>query len=156
MVGGALRPTQMRWTRKALVGVVTIFVAAGALASYRAFYPISDVRTLVAALPVRAGTAIRVDAATSGRGPVSIRVELVQGDRSATLVLDRVRSRRWAFWDFRRVPHATQAVVSGATLAGFRSGKAVVRSTLVGSRAWLRQPPPVVDEVAVELDVVTR
>jgi hypothetical protein len=142
----------MRWVRGVIVSILALLATSGGLASYRAYYPISRVALRVSSAPIRAGTIIRVDTASSGRGPVEIRVELIQGTQHATLVLERVGSRRWAFWDFRSVSHTTRAVVSAATLERFTGGEAVVRATARGAPAWLRQPPPITDEVTVEVE----
>jgi hypothetical protein len=157
-LGTSLRRTEGRSEVNRLIRVGTlsglaVFLAVGIVASYRAYYPISSVRILLAEPLLRPGGGIRVDTVTSGRGPVSIRVELVQGERTATVVLDRVASKRWAFWDFRAVRHTTYAVVSRMLLGQFTAGQAVVRATVVGMPAWLRQPPSVVQEVAVEVQV---
>jgi hypothetical protein len=131
--------------------LVVVLLATGVVASYRAYDPVSSVRILLPEATIRPGGGIRVDTVTSGRGPVSIQVDLLQGTRNATIVIDRVSSRRWAFWDFRSVRHSTYAVVPGSLLERFDAGQAVVRATVVGAPAWLRQPPPVVEEAKAEL-----
>ena len=54
---------------------------------------------------------IQVDTISSGRGPVEIRVELLQGLQRATVALDRVGSRRWAFGIRVAVHHRTQVAL---------------------------------------------
>jgi hypothetical protein len=140
-----------RFFRNGVLGALAILLAVSIVAGYRAYAPISSVEIRLAEPALHDGGGIRVDTVSSGRGPVSIRVELIQGTRSATVVVDRVASRRWAFWDFRSVQHSTYAVVSRSLLERFTAGKAVVRATVVGAPAWLRRPRPVVQEVTVAL-----
>jgi len=140
-----------RLIRVPIVTCLAVFIAFGAVASYRAYYPVSSVRIVLAEPTIRGGTGIRVDTVTSGRGPVSIQLDLVQGSRSETVAIDRVSSKRWAFWDFRLVRHSTWAVVSGRLLERFTAGPAVVRATVVGAPAWLRQPPPVVAQASANV-----
>jgi hypothetical protein len=121
------------------------------MASYRAYYPVSSVTILLPEATIRPGVGVRVDTVSSGRGPVAVQVELIQGTRNATVAIDRVSSRSWAFWDFRWVRHSTYSVVTSSLLEQFTAGPAVVRATVVGAPAWLRQPPPVVQEAPAQL-----
>ncbi len=143
-----------RLLRVLTLSLLAAFLAVGIVASYRAYYPVSSVRILLPEAIIRVGSRFRVDTVSSGRGPVSIEVELVQGTRKATIVIDRVSSRPWAFWDLRLARHSTYAVVDESLLTRFAAGPAVVRATAVGAPAWLRQPPPVVQDVAVELQAM--
>jgi hypothetical protein len=140
----------MRWVRRVIAATVAMLAVSGAIASYRAYYPISSVK-LRAEPGLRPGSIIRVDTASSGRGPVEIRVELLQGGQRTTVALDRVGSRNWALWDSRWVHHHTEVAVTRETLQHVVAGRAVVRATATGTRAWLREPPPVTDEMTVEV-----
>ena len=140
-----------RLGRVALLSSLAVFLAVGAVASLRAYQPVYGVMIELGQAALQAGSPIRVDTVTSGRGPVSIRVEIVQGSHVETVAIDHIASRRWAFWDFRLVRRSTQATASPALLGRFEPGPVVVRATVVGARAWLRQPPPVVEEVATRL-----
>lgn len=140
----------MRWVRRAVVIAIVVLVTSGVTASYRAYYPISGVKIL-ADVRLQPGSTIQVDTISSGWGPVEIRVELLQGGQRATVALDRVGSRRWAFWDSRWVHHHTQVALRQDVLQHLAAGSAVVRVTAAGTRAWLRQPPPVVEETTVEI-----
>ncbi|HXK10245.1 MAG TPA: hypothetical protein VMT70_11415 [Vicinamibacteria bacterium] len=136
-----------RLARVALVSGVAVFLAVGALASYRAYQPVYSVTIRIGVVALEPGADIRVETVTSGRGPVTIRVEIVQGSHAETVAIDHVASRQWAFWDFRLVRRATHARASRALLSRFEAGPVVVRATVQGARAWLRQPPAVVEDV---------
>jgi len=141
----------VRLLRLPIVTGLALFLAIGVMASYRAYYPVSSVRIVVAEPTLRPGSGIQVDTVCSGRGPVTIRVDLVQGDRVETAAIDRVSSRGWPFWDIRVVKHSTYAVVSGALLQRLDAGPAIIRATVEGAPAWLRQPPAVVREVSAQV-----
>ncbi len=141
-----------RLLRVGILSCLALLAAVGTVAGYRAYQPVAGVTILLAEPVVRAGGGIRVDTLSSGRGPVSIRIELVQGDRSSTVALDRVTARRRPLWDLRTTRHSTYAVVSRNLLERFTPGRAVVRATVVGPRSWLRQPPPVVQEASAEIE----
>ena len=140
-----------RLARVVLLSGLAVFLAVGALASYRAYQPVFGVSIRVDPPALEAGAAVRVETVTSGRGPVTIRVEVVQGSHAETVAIDHVASRRWAFWDLRLVRRATRASLSRALLARLEPGPVVVRATVQGAPAWLRQPPAVVEEVAAQV-----
>jgi hypothetical protein len=129
-----------------------LLFAAGAVASFRAYYPVRQVSVKMSERVLRAGTQLQVDTRSSGRGPVDVRLELVQAGHSEMLALQRIRSRRWAFWDLRGVEHRMTSVCRREQLERFRSGSALLRATAIGAPAWLRQPPPVVQEIAIEVE----
>lgn len=140
-----------RLARVALLSSLAVFLAVGAVASLRAYQPVYGVTIELGQPVLQPGSPFRVDTVTSGRGPVSIRVEIVQGRHAETVAIDHIASRRWAFWDFRLVRRSTQATASPALLGRFEPGPVVVRATVVGARAWLRQPSAVVEEVTTRL-----
>lgn len=141
------------FARSLFVSLVACYAAAGVLAAHRAYFPVSRVTIRAAKPALQAGTVVRVDTVTSGRGPVSIRVELVQDGRVQLVVLDSIASKRWAYWDPRRVIHSTHATMPRWLPARFRAGEITLRATVTGAPAWLRQPPPVVEEVRLPLQI---
>jgi hypothetical protein len=141
------RLTAARAGRTLVVGIVAFYVAAGLVASHRAYFPVRSVVISASEDIVRPGTRIRVDTVTSGRGPVSIRVELLQAGRSEPLVVDSIPSKGWAYWDPRRVFHSTDATIPASVAERLEPGVITVRASVTGSPAWLRLPPPVVREV---------
>jgi hypothetical protein len=130
-----------------VVGIAGFHLVAGLLASHRAYFPVRSVAVRASENILRPGTRIQVDTVTSGRGPVAIRVELLQGGRAEELTADSVPSKPWAYWDPRRVFHSTGATIPDSVAERFEPGVITLRVTVTGSPAWLRQPPPVVEEV---------
>lgn len=137
--------------RKLVLVPIALLLASGVLASYRAYFPVRDVTLLLPESALRAGSPVRAVTRSSGRGPVEVRIELVQGARSELIAVQRLRGRRFAFWDPRAVETTLTSAVSRELIERFEPGPAVLRATATGSRAWLRQPPPVVRDVAVEI-----
>ena len=87
----------------------------------------------------------------SGRGPVDVKVELIQGATTKTLFLMRVPGNELAFFDPRsqRASHHEQITID--QMKAFANGPATVRATATGREQWTRLPPPTVRESLVEL-----
>jgi hypothetical protein len=148
----ARRVTASRVGKVLLVTLVGCYVGAGVVASHRAYYPVGSVSIVVSRSPLHPNTTFRVDTVTSGRGPVNIRLECQQGERVALVATDDIPSKRWAYWDPRRVFHSTHARL-GSAAAGFEPDPITLRATVTGAPAWLRQPPSVVQELSSRLEV---
>jgi hypothetical protein len=133
--------------RAAVVSLVAVLLAVGVLAGYRAMFPVKSVTIALVDSALRAGSGVRVDTVASGRAPISIRVEIVQGSHSETMVLDRIVARRWPFWDTRLVQHSTYAMVSQEMIGRFDAGPATLRATVTGTAVWKYRPAPVIREV---------
>jgi len=85
------------------------------------------------------------------RGPVDVRIELVQDQHSATVGLQRVCGNEWALFD-PRPQHGQQTVaVTEDILKQFADGKATVRATATGRPQWGRLPPPLIREKVVSI-----
>ncbi len=151
--GAGARLTAARAGRTLVAGIVALYVAAGLVASHRAYFPVRSVAIRASEEIVRPGTRIQVDTVTSGRGPVSIRVELLQAGESQLVVEDRIASKRWAYWGPRQVLHTTDATLAASMAERFQPGMITLRATVSGAPAWLRQPPPVVEELRLPFRV---
>ena len=137
--------------RRVLVLPIALLLSAGAVASYRAYVPVSRLELEVRDPALHPGTPLRVHMLSSGRGPIEVRVELVQGAHNEVVAVQRIHSRRWGVWDPRTVEHSLNTSVAGPMLAHFTNGPAVLRAVALGAPAWLLQPPPVVREIPVEI-----
>lgn len=150
MALAAARERGMKRTAKTLaLALLALYVAVGLVASHRAFYPVSRVTILLPSTHLEPGRPIRIETVSSGRGPVSIRVEAVQAGRSHLLAMDHVGSKPWAYWDPRRVVHRTDVLWPLEVLVRLQPGSVTLRATASGVPAWLRRPPLVVDEVTL-------
>lgn len=94
-----------------------------------------------------AGTSV----VTSGRGPATVKLELVQEDRSETLVIDSVRGRNFPVVNPLPRRSTRRVVVSPVVLSRFSAGPATLRATALGRPQWLRTPPPTVRSLAITI-----
>jgi len=140
----------LRWLLGRLVLLaVVVFLAVGAIASWRALVPVSRLRVQVPGGVLQPGREVWIETVSSGRGPVQLRIEARQHGRSELLASGHVASRRWAFWDLRSVRHSMVVSVRPQMLAHLVAGPVTLRATAVGAPAWLHHPAPVVQEVEV-------
>ena len=137
--------------RRVLLFLVAVHIPIWALSSYRAYVQIRDLRLHAAGPVLREGSEIRVDVVSSGRTLADVRLELVQGAHAETLGTLRVPSNWDAVYDFRSRRASLVVVIPAERLASFHAGAGLLRATARGRPQWLREPPPVVRELAVRL-----
>jgi hypothetical protein len=119
-----------------LAGHAVIFPLSG----YRAWVQIRDVK-----LAVETDSA-RATIETSGRIPIDVSIELIQGDHEKLLDAQTIPSNREAIYDPR--PRRATIVIPltrGAT-SGFDDGPASIKVTARGRQQFTRMPPPVIRE----------
>jgi hypothetical protein len=141
----------VRLVRRAILASLIFFLAAGAWSSYRAWFQVKSVHIELADRDLRGGGTARVDVVTYGRVPVDVRVEMIQDARSETLAVQRVSAHHDGFFDPRTIHGSLSVVLSPATLSHFHAGPGVLRATARGRPQWLREPPPLVEEIPVQI-----
>ena len=129
---------------------VSVYLVIGMISAYRAFYQVHSVE-IESADVLQSGSAITTNVVSYARGPVDVRIELVQDGHSATIAALRVRGNEWALLD-PRTQHGSQSIVlTDEVLKQFANGKAIVRATAIGRPQWGRLPPPLVRERVVSV-----
>jgi len=151
IIGGSLQTETVfeRISRRTIICLVTPFLIAGAISSYRAYVQVRRLDIHVDGSTLAEGSGARADVVSSGRVPVTLRLELVQGTRAETLGEKIVPTRRDPFLDPRAVQGTLSVAVTAEVLARFAPGPALLRATARGRPQWLREPPPLVREAAV-------
>jgi len=130
--------------------VVVGLLGIGAVSSYRAYVQVRSLE-ITAEKQLSAGSAINVDVTSSGRTPVDVKVELIQGSTVETLFVLHVRGNELGFFD-PRPRHASQTgYLTNYLLSPFSSAPAIIRATAVGRPQWMRLPPPTIRELIVEV-----
>jgi hypothetical protein len=138
-------PPSIAFVRKALILLVVVHIPLALWSGYRAIVQVQRLALY------HDGSTAHVDVVSSGRGPVDVRLEMIQGARVETLGVHRVPSSGNPAYD-PRFQRASMAVgLTPALLARFEPGTALLRATATGRPQWLRTPPPEVREVPVEL-----
>ena len=137
-----------------LIALVVPFLISGAIASYRAFVQVRRLDLDVKEVSLRAGSRVEATVVSSGRVPVTLRIELVQGTRAETLAVRVVPNSADPFFDPRTVRGALSTTVTTELLARFSPGPALIRATARGRPQWMREPPPLVRQAAVVIDSI--
>ncbi len=97
-------------------------------------------------------TPVRVTLAEPKRGLGGIRVELIQGERSATLAdVTLAPLPSWRFWGPRTGDTTVDTAVGRDHQDWLQEGPAVLRVTATRAPAWLRRPDPLVREAQLQV-----
>jgi hypothetical protein len=146
--------------------VLSTYLVIGLISAYRAWYQVKslDLRlqgfdSVVRPNDVRGesivgvmhGSVFEADLVSYARTHIDVRLELVQGAKSETLAFETLPGNQWGFWDPRTRQRSFKTVLTEEVLNHFQPGRAKLRATAIGRHQWMRLPPPVVREIAVEL-----
>lgn len=137
--------------KRACLVLLSIYLAVGLMAAYRAYYQVRSLELQSGDSTLRVGSGIKTTVISYARTPVEVRLELVQGTHAETLAVQHVPDNEWAFLDPRSRQASQTAVLTSEILKRFEAGKAQLRATATGRPQWMRLPPPVVRELAVEI-----
>jgi len=138
-----------------LLPFVVAHVVLASFSGYRAIVQVYNVQLATDSSTLRGGSRIDVAIATSGRATVDAELELIQPTHVETLAVLRVPGHTNASYDPRTI-HASQHVtLTSEQISRFHAGPARLRVTANGRSQWLRVPPPVIREQAVEIGDAT-
>lgn len=137
--------------RRVVLAVAGVFVALGLVSSWRAWFQVKSLSLAVASTTLTAGSTIVSDVVSYARTPIDVRIELVQGPHHETLGHQTVPDNWEAGLDPRTRSASQTVTVPPEMLARYEAGPAVVRATATGRPQWLRVPPTLVREIAVEI-----
>ena len=137
--------------KRVVLAALALCLVTAAVSGYRAYYQVRSLELRLDEPVLRGGSVIQTEVVGSGRTTIDVRLELIQGGRSETLALQRVRGNDWAAFDPRPTNGAQSVVLTPEHLAHFRNGAATLRATATGRPQWTRLPPPTVREAAVEI-----
>ena len=130
---------------------VAAYFAIGLTAGYRAFYQVHSLDLRTNGPTLHSGSVITANVVTYARVPVTVRLELIQGAHSEELLTKGVRDNEWAFLDPRPRYASQTLIVSPEVIGRFQNGPAHLRATAIGRMQLSHTPPPVVRDLAVEL-----
>jgi len=95
-------------------------------------------------------TPIAVKVAEPRRGPVSVRVELIQGTRTQVLAEKTFSpSPAWKLWGAGAPAVELEVAVGRETVQGLAAGTATIRVVAARAGSWLRHPDPEVREISL-------
>ena len=149
---GAFEPMPaMRILWRIIAPLLVVHVTLALWSGYRAIWQVLSLDLRVPSATIQSGASASYSVLSSGRVPVTVRLQLIQGARADTLAVTRVRQGYPAGYDPRLFRGERTVVFTNAMLSGYRPGPAVLRATAIGSMQWLRTPPPTIRETAVRI-----
>ncbi|HMY71942.1 MAG TPA: hypothetical protein PLQ88_08905 [Blastocatellia bacterium] len=141
----------LRFLKRATLTVLVLYLISGLESSYRAYYQVHRLALRSADQVLRNGSVIETEVVSYARTTVTVKVELLQGQTSETLAVYSVPGNYFAAID-PRWRHAAQPItITPENLSRFQNGRAILRATATGRPQWMRLPPPLVRELAVEI-----
>jgi murein DD-endopeptidase MepM/ murein hydrolase activator NlpD len=143
-------------SRVRLVLIVTVVVAVlvAGIATFRTG-PEAEITVLTELPGIGVGTPITVSAEASGRGLGPVTVDVVQGDRSATvLAADHAPPAALALWAHGTSRLERTVEVGSAAVEWLQTGDATIRVRVERPGTWLLRPQAAAKEVELEVDLV--
>jgi hypothetical protein len=138
----------MRWL---ILAVAVPFFLVDGFAIYRRLNQLRRLDLQVSDAELRDGSAVILDASSWATTMMTVRLELVQGARSETLLLHRLPPNEEATLDPRPRSARLRVVLTADLLARYAAGEAVLRATATWRAQLLRTSRPVIREVAVRI-----
>ena len=130
-----------------ILGVMVLAVLAQGV--FRAGSP-PDINIKPAMSAIGKKTPVTIELTEPRRGLTFVKVELVQGDKIATVVdKSYPASSQIFFWKAKTEKDVLKTEVGRGVLPQLTGGSAVIRVTAGRANTWLRHPGPVVEEVSL-------
>jgi murein DD-endopeptidase MepM/ murein hydrolase activator NlpD len=95
-------------------------------------------------------TPVKVEISESQRGLTYVKVELIQGDKAATLAEKNYPfGSQFSFWGAKTVKDILLTEAGRQSLPGLTGGTAVIRVTAGRAGTWLRHPDAAIQEISL-------
>lgn len=100
-------------------------------------------------------TPITIELSEPRRGLTHVKVELIQGDKIAT-VTDKsyTYSPQFSFWSSKTDKDLLNVQVGRSLMPGLTGGSAIIRVSADRAGTWLRHPGPVIEEVSLPVKLI--
>ena len=153
-------PVTRRRQERAIVGwilwptlfvTLVLYVLPGMFSAYRAWVQVRSLDLIVPGTQIHSGDTLRVHTVSWARTYVYVDLMLIQGERADTLADHEIPKNHNASIDPRWRRDSIVVVLNSASLAGYHPGLATLRAIAIGGPQWLRTPPPLIREAAVQL-----
>lgn len=145
-------PLVPRWIRWSVITVALVtYVIPGLFSSYRAWVQVHSLDLSVPRKAIQSGDTIRVRTVSWARTWVYVDLVLIQGARAETLAVHEIPKNHNPSIDPRWRRDSINLVLTDTSLSGFKPGPAKIHVSATGGPQWLRTPPPLIREAAVQL-----
>lgn len=141
----------IRWLRRFTVATALTYAMLATWGIVRRLWQIQHIELIAPSLMLAPGSTVGFDVIASGEVHNIIRLELIQGNRSAILAEQRAGVNSVNTLDPRRFRYQPTITITPELLAHFRAGNATLRVTGFGGRKLLRTPKARVRELQVQL-----
>jgi murein DD-endopeptidase MepM/ murein hydrolase activator NlpD len=140
---------------KAILILFGLFVLA--LAAHGVFRVGSppDIQIKPAMPSIGKRTPITIELSEPRRGLAHVKVELIQGNKTVT-VIDKSypSSSQFSFWGPKTEKDVLKVEAGRSLMPGLTGGTALIRVSADRASTWLRHPGPVIDEVSLPVKLV--
>jgi hypothetical protein len=144
-------PAAFRLLRWLCIAAFVLYAVPGVFAGYRAWVQVRSLELMVPSAALRAGDVVRVRTVSWARTYVTVRLLLIQGVHAETLAVHEISKNVNASLDPRWRRDSIIVRLTAPLLARYVPGAAVLRASGVGRPQWMRLPPPLVREAAVQI-----
>lgn len=135
-----------------MIVVASLYLVVFCWSIYRRLWQVLRIELQASSLVIAPGVSVSCDVVTTGEVHNRIRLELVQGSRSMTLIEQRSRVSAISALDPRLFRYTPTVVLTREQLARFAPGPATLRLTGFGAQKLLRTPAPRVRELQVTIE----
>jgi hypothetical protein len=139
----------IRGVKRALITIFCVHMVLASWSMYRRIWQILRIDLTVSSATLSPGVSVSYDVITTGEVRNVIRLELVQGTHSETLIEQRSRLESVSAYDPRLWEYTPTIHISRELLAKFTPGPAALRLTGFGAQKLLRTPAPRVRQIDV-------
>jgi hypothetical protein len=141
----------MRVLRRATIAFVVIYLGLAAWGTVRRLFQVLRLDLSVSSIDLRPGSTVSIDVVTSGEVHNRVLLELVQGERSETLIDFKSRLSAVNTLDPRLFRYTPTVTVPPGLLSRFDAGSATLRLTGFGGPKLLRIPSPRIRTLEVRI-----
>jgi hypothetical protein len=131
----------VRWT---IIGAAALHFSLALVSGYRAWVQVTSLRIETSDETLGPGSSISVEAVTSGRNPVTISLNAIQGGTFRTLASVTVPENHNRFYDPRTQRQRFVIVMTPDLLGTLEEGPVLLQARGLGRSQFLRVPPPMI------------
>src|SRR3954465_910337 len=139
------------WVRRVLITVACVHMVFFCWSIFRRLRQVLRIELRVSSPVLGPGSTVGYDVITSGEVRNRIRLELVQGARSAVLLEQLGKVNAVSAYDPRVFRYTPTVTITPELLTRFSPGVAALRLTAFGGQKLLHTPAPRVRELEVQL-----
>jgi len=151
VLAGSSESRVVLWVRRVLITAACIHMVFFCWSIFRRLRQVLRIEMIASSHVLAPGSTVSYDVITSGEVQNRIRLELIQGAHTETLLEQRGAVNGLSAYDPRVFRYTPTVTITPALLARFTAGPATLRVTGFGAQKLLHTPAARVRELQVEL-----